>query len=322
MVFEKIQALQYVVFGLCYTISLGLVFRKKFGYLLFLLFSSIIVLYNSWILFSIFTGKVVIIAGIQVSLEQSVPTFVLSLFLLLFVFYFLQKEVAAPYFADAPRGWRAGYRESHPIPYSLYDETKNKLGSETTANISETGALLYLPKGIRLFVGDIVTVNLKIENEDRIPIPMEVVSEVMRIFKDQDKNEMAGVRFSWERNDPSSKSSLSIFLNRVFAPRFPANNSLVFKTKSLKSEGTLFDISTDGFFIKTEANVEDGEDVETVFRVFSLAHVRLHGTVKWKNPLGQYGKPQGFGVKTQKVKGILVFQLWILWKRFVHFQNR
>jgi len=322
MVFSKLQTFQILLCFLCFAIAYGLLFRKKFGYYLFLLFSLLLLAYNFWILGSHLLGKKLQVGGIPVQLSQLVWIALLTVSFLGFLFYFLQREIAAPYLSEEERGWRFGFRDTRPIPFSVSHLDGTKLGSGVTVNISDSGALLQLPDRLVLPLGSQNALQFTLESEDRKAITIEIQGEIVRLLQDEFGNPCAGVRFLGLREDSHEKKEFQLFLKRVFAPRYPASNPTKFQFPEGSGQGKLVNVSHEGLYVETSTIPQSGTEVTLTWRSPLLGNLGAVGHVRWANPGGTYGKPPGFGIKITERKTPFRFSVWIFLHRLLIFQGR
>ncbi len=317
LVFQKIRLLQYCIFILCFAISYGLLFKKKFGFYLFLFLSGVLICYNLWLIGTIAFGGSIFIGGVPIQYSHVFLSAGITFTFLALIFYFLRREIRAPYFSSEERGWRTSYRESHPIPYSIYNQANEKLGSGITANVSSGGALLILPDKSKIEQGTQVILNFKIESEDKVVVPIQVEAKIIRLFKSTKGDSLAGVSFLFPEKDKETQDTLASFLDRVFSPRFIVRQlaNIIPLETSVAQEGTVYDISSEGLYIMSNSVLPTKTKVQVVWQASFLGTLKVTGTVRWSNSDGIYGKPKGYGIKMESIENHFKFHFWVLWQR-------
>ncbi|MDZ4726528.1 MAG: PilZ domain-containing protein [Leptospira sp.] len=321
-VFERIQPLQYVLSILSIVIAYGLLSKKKFGYYLFLLFATILASYNIWMIAWISLGKKLFLAGVRLQTPEIIVNAIFTTVTLTAIFYFLRREVSAPYLSSLDRGWRGGYRETHPVPFHWTNEDGEREGDGFTINVSGSGALIPLVEHHFLKDGSPINLHLKLENEKREIVPISLKGEVVRLDKDEDGTELAGIQFHFQPAQKEEKEEFIKFLSRVFAPRYPVNNDVAAgKKDSNESTGELVNISTEGLYIKSEIVYEMNEMVHVKINTRS-GPINIKGKVRWSNPNARYGKPKGYGLQIDEVENPAKFKVWVWKQKFRIFHGR
>lgn len=321
-VFERIQPLQYVLSGLSIIIAYGLLTKKKFGYYLFLLFATILASYNVWMIAWISLGKKLFLAGVRLQTPEIIGNAIFTSITLGAIFYFLRREISAPYLSSIDRGWRGGYRETHPIPFHWQTNNSEKVGDGFTINVSGTGALLPLVSEHGLKEDEWIAINLKLENEKREPMDIGIKGEVIRIDRDEEGMETAGIRFHFESNQKEIREEFLKFLARVFSPRYPVQNEIsAGKTEANESTGELVNISTEGLYIKSDIVYELNVPLSIKIHTRS-GSIALKGIVRWSNPNARYGKPKGYGLQIESVENVAKFKVWVWKQKFRIFHGR
>ncbi|GBF49486.1 type IV pilus assembly protein PilZ [Leptospira ryugenii] len=321
-VFSRIQPLQYVLSILSLVIAYGLLAKKKFGYYLFLLFASILASYNVWMIAWISLGKKLFLAGVRLQGPEIIVNAVMTFVALAMIFYFLKREVSAPYLSSLNRGWRGGYRETHPVPFHWTNSDGEREGDGFTINISGSGALIPLVEHHFLKIGSEINLHLKLENEKREIVPISVKGEVVRLDQDEEGTELAGVRFDFQAAQKDEEAEFLRFLKRVFAPRFPVQNKIhAGKKEANESSGELVNISTEGMYIKSDI-VYDLNDRLFIKIDTRSGPISLKALVRWSNPNGRYGKPKGYGLQIEEVENPTRFRFWVWKHRFRIFHER
>ncbi|TGN17997.1 PilZ domain-containing protein [Leptospira idonii] len=321
-VFERIQPLQYLLSVLGLVISYGLIAKKKFGYYLFLIFSIVLASYNLWMIAWISLGKKLFMAGMRIQASDIVWNAVLTTIILGLIFYFLRKEISAPYFSLVNRGWRAGYRETHPIPFHWTNMDGEREGDGFTINVSGSGALIPLPAHHFLKEGDPINLLMKLENEKRELISISVKGTIIRLDREENGSDLAGIMFEFLPVQKEEKEEFVRFLGRVFAPRYPVQNSVEAGRKEAgESSGELVNISTEGLYVRSETVYEMGEVISVRINTRS-GNIPLKGIVRWSNPQAKYGKPKGYGLQIESVENLNHFRIWVWKQRFKIFHGR
>ncbi|NUM41640.1 MAG: PilZ domain-containing protein [Leptospiraceae bacterium] len=295
MIFARFNWVTYLFFVLSFFIGFGLLKAKKWAFYLFIGFSSVIVLYN---VFSM--GKVIFLPNhySQFSVSGIVINTLVSLTILIGIFYFLQKEISAPYLSILPRGWRNNIRDTIPLPVKI---TNNKGESVTlpTDNVSINGIFVKLPDYTLINAGD--TVNLTIFPEEKEPIPLQFTGEVTRTIDSDEGTPGAGIRFIKDQKFQESGQYLQSFLEEQYAPRYEIDGTASFEIKG-KDEtysGTLYNLSSNGFFLETDSLPQKGDSI--YLSLISLAVKRkVPAKVVWVNSEKINSKPKGFGAKFEK----------------------
>ncbi|MCG6145298.1 PilZ domain-containing protein [Leptospira bandrabouensis] len=322
MILSRIQPLQYVLSGLSAIIAYGLFAKRKFGYYLFLCFAVLILTYNVWMFLSVTLGKKIFLAGIRIHTADIIWNMVTTTILLGTVFYFLRREIAAPYLSGIRRGWRSKYRETHPVPFHWTNSDGEREGDGQTINISRNGILIPIPKHHFLSVGDPINLLLKLEKENREPISISVQAKIVRIDKESDGGEIAGVQLFFPIHQREEKQIYEAFLARVFAPRYPVSNPVNFSGKDNKvNQGTLLNVSMEGLYIETDSVLEQNQNCNVKIQTRS-GEISVSGVVRWSNPQGKYGKPSGFGIQIDTIENKNLFRIWIWKQRFKLFHGR
>ncbi len=321
-VFERLQPLQYVLSILSLVIAYGLLTKKKIGYYLFLLFATILASYNVWMIAWISLGKKLFLAGVRLQTPEIIGNAIVTSFALGAIFYFLRREIAAPYLSSNDRGWRGGYRETHPIPFHWKKVNSDLIGDGYTINVSGTGALLPLVEGHGLKEDDYIQIELKLENEKREIVTIQMKGEVVRLDKDDDGIETAGIRFEFESGQKTIREEYLKFLSRVFSPRYPVQNEIsAGKTEANESTGELVNISTEGLYIKSEIVYD--MNIPLAIKIFTRSGtISLKGIVRWSNPNARYGKPKGYGLQIESVENPTKFKIWVWKQKFRIFYGR
>jgi Tfp pilus assembly protein PilZ len=321
-VFERIQPLQYVLSALSIIIAYGLLTKKKFGYYLFLLFATILASYNVWMIAWISLGKKLFLAGVRLQSPEIIGNAVFTSITLGTIFYFLRREVSAPYLSSLDRGWRGGYRETHPVPFHWKDLENGNVGDGFTINVSGSGALIPLVNGHGLQEGELLLIDLKLENEKREILTIQVKGEVIRLDKDEERMETAGIRFQFQSAQKEIREEFIKFLTRVFAPRYPVQNEIsAGKREANESTGELVNISTEGLYIKSDIVYEMNEPLSIKVHTRS-GPIALRGLVRWSNPNARYGKPKGYGIQIDSVENPTKFKIWVWKQKFRIFHGR
>ncbi|MCZ8157208.1 MAG: PilZ domain-containing protein [Leptospira sp.] len=321
-VFERIQPLQYILSSLAIVIAYGLLTKKKFGYYLFLLFTTILATYNLWMVVWISLGKKLFLAGVRLQTPEIITNAIFTSITLTAIFYFLRREVAAPYLSSADRGWRGGYRETHPIPFTWSKDQTNLKGEGLTINVSGTGVLLPLKENHGLKENETILLTLKLENEKRETTPIELKGEIVRLDLDDDGTQTAGIRIIFQADQKQVRENFHKFLSRVFAPRYPVQNQITAgKADVSESSGELVNISTEGLYIKSEIVYEMNELI-FVKIITRSGPIFLKGIVRWSNPNARYGKPKGYGLQVESVENLSRFKIWVWKQKFRIFHGR
>lgn len=322
VVFSRITPLQYILSLISMVIAYGLLAKKKFGYFLFLCFGFILVTYNIWMIVWVSIGKKIFVAGMRIQTADVLWNMGVTFFVLGVIFYFLRKEVSAPYLSPETRGWRGQYRETHPIPIHWTNKDGETEGDTQTINVSESGVLIPLTPHHFLKEGDPVNLLLKLENEKREPVAISVQGEVVRLDKEEDGTELAGVKITFQVAQKEEKAVFESFLTRVFAPRYPVKNAVRFGKKNADEfQGTLVNVSMEGLYIETNSAIQQGETCSVKILTRS-GDILVSGIVKWANPQGKYGKPVGFGIQIESIENKNLFRIWIWKQRFKLFHGR
>ncbi|EKJ84915.1 PilZ domain-containing protein [Leptospira meyeri] len=322
MILSRIQPWQYVLSAFSAIIAYGLIAKKKFGYYLFLCFSFLILTYNVWMVLSVTLGKKIFLAGIRIHTSDVIWNMVITTVLLGIVFYFLRREIAAPYLSGKRRGWRIKYRETHPIPFHWTNSDGEREGDGQTINISRNGILIPIPQHHFLKVGDPINLLLKLEKENREPVSISVQAKIVRIDQESDGSEIAGVQLYFPINQKEEKQIYEAFLARVFAPRYPVSNPVNFSSKDNRiCQGTLLNVSLEGLYIGTSSVLEQDQICNVKIQTRS-GEISVGGVVRWSNPQGKYGKPSGFGIQIDTIENKNLFRIWIWKQRFKLFHSR
>ncbi|TGL72406.1 PilZ domain-containing protein [Leptospira jelokensis] len=322
MILTRIQPWQYVFSFLSAIIAYGLITKKKFGYYLFLCFTFLILTYNIWMVLSVSLGKKFFLAGIRIKTTDIVWNMAITTVLLGIAFYFLRREIAAPYLSPTRRGWRSKYRETHPIPFHWTNADGEREGDGLTINISKNGVLLPLTKHHFLKPGDPINLLLKLEKENREPAAISVQGKVVRIDMEPDGTEIAGVQLAFLLAQKEEKQIYESFLHRVFAPRYPVSNPVQFlKSDNKSNQGTLLNVSLEGLYIESDTVLTSGEYCRVKIQTRS-GEISVAGVVRWSNPQGKYGKPIGFGIQIDTIENKNLFRVWIWKQRFKLFHGR
>ncbi|MCZ8341919.1 MAG: PilZ domain-containing protein [Leptospira sp.] len=321
-VFSRLTTLQYILSGISLLIAYGLLAKKKFGYFLFLCFGFILVTYNVWMIVWVSIGKKIFVAGMRIQTADILWNSGITIFFLGVIFYFLRREVSAPYLSPETRGWRGQYRETHPIPVHWTNKDGETEGDTQTINVSESGILIPLTPHHFLKEGDPVNLLLKLENEVRAPISISVAGQVVRIDKEEDGSELAGIQILFQVAQKEEKLQFESFLTRVFAPRYPVRNEVRFGDKtSTSNSGILVNVSMEGLYIETDSVLNQG--VLCVVKILTRSgEIQVSGVVKWSNPTAKYGKPKGFGIQIETIENKNLFRIWIWKQRFKIFHGR
>jgi hypothetical protein len=321
-VLDRIQPLQYTLSALSIVIAYGLLTKKKFGYYLFLIFAIILASYNIWMITWISLGKKLFLAGVRLQTPEILGNAIFTSFILGTIFYFLRREVSAPYLSSLDRGWRGGYRETHPVPFHWESETRKSEGDGFTINISDSGALIPLIEGHMLVEGDILNTKFNVENEKRETISIAFQGEVVRLEREEDGSETAGIRFQLASVSKDLKEEFNKFLVRVFAPRYPVKNEIKAGRKEAnESSGELVNVSTEGCYIKSEIVYPMNESIRLKI-VTRSGMIFLNGIVRWSNPNARYGKPKGYGLQIESVDNPTQFKMWVWRQKFRIFHAR
>ncbi|BDA78458.1 hypothetical protein LPTSP3_g13880 [Leptospira kobayashii] len=321
-VFDRIQPLQYFLSALSLVIAYGLIAKKKFGYYLFLLFSIVLASYNLWMVAWVSLGKKLFLAGIRLQTPDIIWNAVFTAVILGAIFYFLRKEISAPYLSGLQRGWRGGYRETHPVPFHWTNVDGEREGDGYTINVSGSGALIPLPQHHFLKEGDPINLHLKLENEKREIIPISVKGTIVRLDREADGTDLAGITYEFQVAQKEEKEEFLKFLTRVFAPRYPVSNKIeAGKNLPGESTGELVNISTEGLYIKSDTVYEMGELISVKILTRS-GPIFLKGIVRWSNPNARYGKPVGYGLQIESAENMNHFRIWVWKQRFRIFHGR
>lgn len=267
-------------------------------------------------------GKKLFLAGVRLQTPEIIGNAIFTAITLGAIFYFLRREIAAPYLSSLDRGWRGGYRETHPIPFHWKVNGSEKEGDGFTINVSGTGVLIPLVGGHGLREGEILQIDLKLENEKREIVTIEVAGEVIRLDTDEERVETAGIRFQFQTSQKDTKEELLKFLNRVFAPRYPVQNEIsAGKKEANESSGELVNISTEGLYIRSDIVYE--MNVPLSIKIYTRSgSISLKGTVRWSNPNARYGKPKGYGIQIDSVDNPTKFKIWVWKQNFRIFHGR
>jgi hypothetical protein len=140
-------------------IGIGLLKIKKWGFWLFLFYSPLLIIYNLYV-------TIKYPAGFNIfALAQ-------ALFGTVAIFYFLRKDISAPYMRMYPRGWRLEKRKPIQIPIRINATAAN------TKDISPTGVYVdYINSDLQ--PNEIV--NLEFKYEDTL---FSIQSGIVRIDPD------------------------------------------------------------------------------------------------------------------------------------------
>ncbi|MDF3821092.1 PilZ domain-containing protein [Leptospira sp. 96542] len=321
-ILSKIQPLQYILSVLSLIIGYGLLSKRKLGYFLFLVFASVVITYNLWMVLWISIGKKLFLAGVRLHSSDILFNLLITALILGLIFYFLRREIAAPYLSAVKRGWRSRYRETHPVPFHWTNKDGEREGEGMTINVSKSGALIPLPHHHFLTIGDPINLHLKLENEFREPISISVQGRIIRLDSVNGKNDIAGIALFFLPVQKEEKQIYENFLARVFAPRYPVKNAVSFGlTENYENSGTLVNVSMEGLYIETNSVIEQGSLCYVNIKTRSGV-IPLSGIVRWSNPDGNYGKPKGFGIQFDEIKNKNHFRVWLWKQRFKIFHGR
>lgn len=320
MIFN-LQPFQIAIIIASFFVSFGILSRKLIGYYSFLTFSGIMIVYNLWLMILFYFGNSFNIAGHPVSGDELWGNFFLTSFLLIAVFYFLNKEISAPYFSSEPRGWRKDPRETVPIPFSL--EWNGNTWTGNTLNISTSGAMAPINGDIAIQEGDESSLKVDIENKSGEKFSPVFRSVVVRVGTNPDLpgDCQLGLRFLSSGDFSLNQELLNFYLNERYSPRYKVDSKILFgNNDATESEGKIGNISEDGVYIETDQVRDNGDPIH--MRIPTTPPFSLEGRVSWVNRQGQFGKKPGFGVQFIKSRNGLRFRFWLLKIRILQFKTR
>ncbi|WCL50886.1 PilZ domain-containing protein [Leptospira sp. GIMC2001] len=303
-------------------VSYGLLARKKFGYYTFLLFALILVLYNIWLVYSLFSGTFFHISGFPLSRQDILTNFALTLFLLGAIYYFLNQEVSAPYFSPESRGWRRNPRETIPIPFLA--KMGERSWSGNSINVSDTGALIPSGEFDDLSEGDEGILTLRFEDKEGRDFlgsfPFIIVKiNALSFFPGKTQ---IGIRFLSGDQAAESRKTLSEFLRERYTPRFAVNlEATIGRETNNDYKAIIGNVSSEGLYIISTEYFQNKESILVQIPTIS-GNIDIFGIISWTNPKGEFGKQQGFGVRILRVKNPIRFRFWLLKIRTQRLQTR
>ncbi|MCC5813314.1 MAG: PilZ domain-containing protein [Leptospira sp.] len=321
-VFMSMQPFQIAIIIASLFVSFGILSRKLVGYYSFLGFSGIMIVYNLWLVVLFYFGNSFNIAGHSVSGNELWGNFFLTIFLLVSVFYFLNKEISAPYFSTESRGWRKDSRETIPVPFTL--RLGDSSWSSNTINISTTGAMVPVSKDFLIEEGDKANIKIEIENMEGEKIFPIFSSIIVRVDSNENLpgDHQVGIRFLDDGDSKDSKEQLNYFLNERYSPRYKVASGISFGKETFQDEeGKIGNISEDGLYIETDkGDFLTGDEI--YIRIPSTPPISMEGRVSWANAKGEFGKKPGFGVHIVLNRNPIRYRLWLLKIRIRQLKTR
>ncbi len=327
-VLRKFSLYNYAVFLCSFLIAFGLLRIKKWAYYLFFVFVGLLISYNLYQSFLVLSGSPGRgPGGRTLTLPEILTNSVLILACSAAIFYFLQKEISAPYLSLIPRGFRRHMRETLPMPVRWETASGAHNGETITENISTTGCLIPVGPTTPLAAGELLTLQL-ILNYDQSPAIIDVRGEVIRILpppKDEpDAPGGAGILFLFTAADRAARRKLRAFLAERFAPRYRATNALRWGPTDAPeaNQAQLFNISSGGAYIQTTDHLPLAGDRIHFAVEHRAGHISGTGHVRWTNSDALWGKQKGFGIEFDTIGPRLAFWLWLVKLRWSSFRIR
>lgn len=285
--FSKLSlALNFIGFLL----GLGILGVKRWGYLLFLAFNTILIGHGLYLLLT---------KGLQ-------KTFTLNLLYTLLPFliilYFLNKEISTPYLTLIPRGFRKKWRTEIPIGGYLILEGGTKMRM-VTMDISPSGCLARVdgnvPENSRC------TIQLDLDGYDW-SVPAMWVREA---------DGFHGFKFLISRISSEYKT-LDKFLNTKLMPRFTTVKGIEIEYASRKFLAEIENISERGFYIHTKEKISQGEHFSFNMKLKGFRFTGI-AKVSWENPDGKYDKSPGFGASFVSISPSWVYSIILFFYELV-----
>jgi hypothetical protein len=319
-VLHAMTPLQLVIMVLSLLLVYGLVQVKKYAYYLFLLFSSILISYNVWMIYRVKFHKGIMVAGRTLSSNEILYNALFTFILLGLIFYFLRKEVSAPYMSLVTRGFRGNFRDTVPVPVVFSSMDGEFEGAGATESISSTGCLIPMKDNYPILEGDSLDMVFSLEEKGN-DVKVSLKGSVVRLVpgeSGQNVHLKLGVRFDESPTQWNNIKVLRNFLKDNFTPRFFTNAPVEFGRNGYsEATGQLFNLSEDGMYIDTTHTVQSKETLKVRLRTI-VGDIDMDVVVRWANPQGKYGKNAGFGAEIITVKDRLKFRLY-LFRLALHF---
>ncbi len=307
----SMQPFQILILLFSVFVSIGILSRHILGYYTFLVFSGILILYNLWLATMQYSGTKIEVGGVLVTPYDILGNFFFSVFLLTGVFYFLNKEVSAPYFSEYARGWRRDPRETIPLPFRCkWGDTEV---SGVTINVSQSGAFLPWEGDSYPEEGSLLPLALEFENRKGDMVQFTFESIVMRITRNPELpgTVQIGVRFLASKVNKEGIREIEYFLRERYAPRYPIQQEISFGWETFEDMKALVsDISPDGMYIESSVKAKIAD--ELYIKIPVIPPIRLEGRVSWINPDGKYGKKPGFGIHIVLNRNPIRYKIWLL----------
>lgn len=318
----SMKPFQILVLAGCILVAFGLLARNIIGYYAFLILSLIFILYNIWLLIQHFIlGLKLEVVGLPIQTSDILGNFFLTCFLLVGIFYFLNKEISAPYFSPYSRGWRKDVRETIPIPFSISLPSQSIQG--ITINISQTGALIPWDDDTVPEEGDEFSIQLEYENMEGEKIQSHLQAIVMRIMREEGfpGKAQVGIRFLKNSDNEVHLENLEYFLKERYAPRYMVQEEVHFGKETYEDNiGTISNVSINGMYIESTFPVKTND--ELYIKIPTIPPIRMEGRVSWVNPNGNFRKKPGFGVQIVLNRNPWRFYLWLFKVQLRNFQTR
>ncbi len=308
--------LNYVLFLMAWLIGAGLLHAKKWGYYLFFAFMGILMLFNLMVIIGFLAPEsfmAIQVKGVRVTLRAVLVNSALIMIITAGIFYFLHREVSAPYMSVISRGWRTSKRSSLPVAVS-WEDAQGNLSAVMTENISAIGCFIPLDEEGQLNPGDEIKINVPMDFNGRVEI-LHLTGHVVRTRSGGEGVPGAGIRFAYSDENWRMKEKLDEFLRLRFFPRFKVDNAVTAAVEKVKGDsmeitGKLYNISRHGLYIESTDDLEMYESLDMKIST-PYGSIRLEGAVCWTNPQGTNNKGKGFGVVIRRVRNKIRFLFWI-----------
>lgn len=330
-VLNKFTVYNYAVFLCSFLIAVGLMRIAKWAYYLFFVFVGLLIAFNLYQLFLVLAGSPGLAPGGR---PLTLTDLGLNSALIVLgagaMFYFLQKEISAPYLSLTPRGFRRHMRETLPMPVRWETADDESVAGETISeNISTTGCLIPVGPDSPLRAGTRLKLQLILHHENA-PEILDARGEVIRILppprEDPEAPGGAGIRFHFTKENSEARRRLRDFLAERFAPRYRATNVLQWRfadgdEAGQESSARLFNISSGGAYLQSERLPDAGRKLHLEIE-YRAGHLTGSAQVRWTNSGSQWGKPKGFGVEFETLSPRFAFFVWLLKLRWGSFRIR
>jgi Tfp pilus assembly protein PilZ len=269
-------------------VGFGILGVKRWGYILFLTFNTILIAFAIYYL-----AKYGI--GLDGALVFNLFVTLIPFFLIL---YFLNQEISTPYLTLLPRGFRGKWRIEVPISGEVLIEGKKALRL-ATMDISPSGCLAK----VEGTVPDNAHLNIRLDIERKWEVPVQLVR--------REDNELEGYnlgfKFEYEVND-HRKKELKKYLSTKLLPRFSITTPVEVEFNSKKFSGEVINVSEGGFYLSTKEILNPGDEISFQLKLMGFPF-KGTGKVSWENQKEEFNKPAGCGITFTKIESNFLYNL-------------